>query len=68
MEKDNEQSFCPLHIRRRKASSPSGSRAAPPRASARVPGAPGLAPAAAKGLLGEVFKKSDPNEKAATNG
>ena len=40
----------------------------PPRASARVPGAPGLAPAAAKGLLGQVFKKSDPNEKAATNG
>jgi hypothetical protein len=68
MEKDNEQSFCPIAPAAARRCRPRLPGRAAPRASARVPGAPGLAPAAAKGLLGQVFKKSDPNERAATNG
>jgi len=57
-EKEKRAIFLPLRARRRKALSPKGSRAAPPHAQAReVPGEPGLAPAAAKGLSGQVFKK-----------
>ena len=68
MEKDNEQSFCPLRIRRRKASSPWAPVPRPHAQSRGSPARPALPRRPRRGFFGEVFKKSDPNEKAATNG
>ena len=57
MEKDNEQSFCPLHIRRRKASSPYGSRAAPPTRERAGPRRARPCPGSREGAFGRGLQK-----------